>query len=85
MAFIWLFFSEKKIARIAQRLEASPLGPQCMSSCSKCQKRSDYHLNGVKMAVFSRKKLEELPSGWRLHPQATIHVIMFKMSKTFKM
>ena len=60
MAFRWLFFSEKKIARIAQRLEASPLGPQYMSSCSKCQKRSDYHPNGVKMAVFSRKKIRRI-------------------------
>ena len=37
------------------------------------------------MDVFSKKKLQELPSRWGLRPQAPKHVTIFKMSKTFKM
>ena len=35
--------------------------------------RAKRHSNGVKMAVFS-EKLQELPSGWGLRPQAPIAV-----------
>ena len=49
-----------------------------------CYKRSKCFRNTFKMTVFSKKKLQELLSGWGLHPQASIHIILFKMSKTFK-
>ena len=57
-----LLFSEK-IARIVQRLGASPPGPHARQKRSKC------HPNGCYCFFFS-EKIEEMPSKWRLRHQA---------------
>ena len=82
MVLKWLFFS-KKIARIAQRLEASPLGP-IHASCSQCQKGSKYHPNGVKMAVFFQKKNARIAQQLRALPPGP-HYHFVQNVKTFKM
>ena len=53
IALKWLFiFFRKKTARIAPAVGGFAPRPPYMSSCSKCQKRSKYNPNSVKMFVF---------------------------------
>ena len=57
-----LFFFQKKNCWNCQ------VRSSYMSFCSRYQKCSKRHPNGAKIAVLSQKKLQELPSGWGLHP-----------------
>ena len=64
----------KTIARIVQWLGVRPQAILViMLKMSKTLKMS------FKWLFFFQKKLLELPSGWGLCPQASIHVIVFKM------